>query len=649
MLNTSIGIGIRSGGISNSRGWTAQSAAFFKRLPDEPSAIEKRIIDAFYKDLIAAGILDLADVIYSLDADTEGNSKLNLVKDAFTLVKGTTPTFAANKGWQGDNAGILNTGFNPSSSGEKFTSASFCIGGFYYNMDQIAESSLAAREGSTKQLYAIERQANDGIRVYHTATNTTSTNGLSAMTVGLIMMDIQGTTLKIYVNGVLRQTVTGLTIASFPNYPFYLFAINNSGAILGPTTRIASNIYIGAGMSEAQHIAYFNACVKKFYSKSGNIFGNAAFLNGFDKESKTLHKVAVVGDSIMANPTGGAIPALLDEGDGSRPFRLTYNTVSRRIYDGMSWNKATHKRLDLADWTKSGTWTDVMGLTVIEPSYANEKYYESVEASAYVEIEVPDGRENFAFICAKDASFDTLAITLNGGSIAAYGDATVDCNRARLHANDIGNHFFTVVYEGLPAGVNTIRIAKGANTNKVRIWGGFYWTGNTLIVHNVAHGSHSMQDLINQHLAAEITDNAFDHVMFQIPVMNEVSNAYAVASSMIYLNTILTTILNTTDLLIVDSHPFGKSPITPFTNYYTTYVTPPMEDYTIFFKLKAWEGSYSFVNMFNIFKEKIISMGGTLAGGQIGESYTTDGQHLNEDGNTLWYENLSAIFEKINA
>lgn len=625
-----------------------ETKALLARFDSEPANSEKVIINQFIKDLIDAGVWTKADVLYSLDADTENNSKLNYKSSSFGLVKGTTPTFTVNKGWQGDNTGVLATGFNPSSSGENFTAASFSMGGFYYNMDQVAESSLAAREGSTKQLYAIERQSNDGIRVYHTATNTTSSNGLSAMTVGLIMIDVQGTVLKIYVNGVLKQTVNSITIAAFPNYPLFLFGINNSGVILGPTTRMASNIFIGSGMSEAQHLAYFNACIKKFYSKSGNKFNDNLFLNTFDKTSKKLHKVAVCGDSIMANPTGGSIAVANDEGDGYRPFRLTYNTVSRRIYDGMSWNKATHKRLDLADWTKSGTWTDICGTTVIEPDYTNEKYYECAEANGYVEIVVPDGKENFAFICAKDASFDTISITLNGGSIAAYGAASIDCARVRLHANDIGNHYFVSSYEGLPAGANTIRITKGNNTNKVRIWGGLYWSGNTLIVHNVAHGGHAMQDLINEHLAAEISDNAYDHVMFQIPVMNEVSNTYSIATSMVYLNTILTTYLNTTDALIVDSHPFGASPVAPYTNYYTTYNNPYMEDYTIFFKLKAWEGSYSFVNMFNIFKQNIIALGGTLLGGEIGTTYTTDGQHLSESGNTLWYNSIKSIFEKIN-
>lgn len=643
-----IGFGVQSGSVLNQN--EPETDALIARFATAPDATEITILNEFIKDLKVAGVFAKADVITALDGSVEANSLLNIVKDAHNFTKGTTPVFTANKGWKGDGVGVLNTNFNPSESGDKFDeTGSFSYGGFYYNMGYRAASSLGARNGSTKQLYTNERNSNDTVRVYHTATNTTSSASTNRMKCGLVMIDISGGSLRIFINGKLIQTVASITIASMPEYNMYVFGINSAGTILGPTERTASNIFIGASMSEAEHLAFFNACIKKFYSKSGDDFNTNLFLADFNKASKTLHKVAILGSSVMANGNlAGDIPVEFDEGDKYRPLRLTHNTVARRIYDLMSWNKANHIRLDATEFTKSGTWTAVNDTTVFEPIYDNETYHESTEANAYVEITVPDGKENFSFICAKDASFDTLAITLNGGSIAAYGAATVDCARARLHASDIGNHYFTVTYEGLPAGANVIRIAKGNNTNKVRIWGGFYWSGNTLIVQNVAHNGHTMQDLINQHLDAEITGNAFDHVMFQITLGNEIANEISVAGSVTYLNTILTTYLHETNLLITDCHPFGIDPANPETNYYADWTDPTMEEYTIFYKLKCWDEIRSFVNVFNSFKKQIIADGGSLIGGEAGLTYTTDGMHLSPAGNAKWMEILTPIFSKIN-
>lgn len=363
--------------------------------------------------------------------------------------------------------------------------------------------------------------------------------------------------------------------------------------------------------------------------------GTEGFMSSLSKYDKPLVKFCVAGDSLMGNYVGGAIPGGLDEGIGYRPIRLDINSVPRRIYDHIAFNKAEHRRIDVIEWVKNGAWTTVNDSTVWEPAHPDTLYHTSVNPNAYVEIAIPDGMENFALICQKDQGFGILDITLNGGDPSAYGLSTIDLARTRDSASDNGNPYYTVEYLNLPTGVNTIRVAKQNNVLECRVWGGFYWTGTTLVLHNIAHGGHSLKTLIDQHLNAEMLENNFDAILFELTIMNEMGQLRSPEQTVQDMEFIITTYAPNKDQMFMTPNPFGDNG--SGTNYYANFPDPTMED-TSNACVKSLDGlGVPYVNCFDMFKKKIENRGGTLEGGEGGLYYTADGQHPNEDGCREWF------------
>ena len=374
----------------------------------------------------------------------------------------------------------------------------------------------------------------------------------------------------------------------------------------------------------------------------GYSFFTEDFMQSLSQFDKPLTKVCTVGDSLLANEIGGAIGGGDDEGATMRPIYMDVNNIPRRIYDDIKFNPATHRRIDHADWTKSGTWTSFNDNTVWDPTHTGAAYHKSIASSGYIEIAVPDGQENFAFICQKRENLGVINITLNAGSIAAYGNTSVDLDRTPDSIVDFGNTYHTELYTGLPSGINTIRIAKEANVEEVRIWGGFYWSGNTLVVHNVAQGGHTMENLINNHLNALVVENDFDAILMEIPVMNEAGGGRTLAESLADLQNIVNNYFTGKDMCFMSCNPFGDNGAG--TNYYTTYPDPDMEDYTDTYRPYLYQNSIPFVDVFHYFKLKIENRGGTLVGGEGGLYYTDDGQHPNTDGCLEWMNLIKFIF-----
>ena len=375
---------------------------------------------------------------------------------------------------------------------------------------------------------------------------------------------------------------------------------------------------------------------------TANSFFTEQFLQSLSRFDKPLTKIAVAGDSLMANAYGGAPPD--NEGSGRWPMRLDVNTIPRRIYDLLSWNKAEHRRLDDIDWTLSGAWTTVNDNSVWVGFHSQELYHTSVDPSAYAEITIPDGIENFALIGHRRNNMGAVDVTLNGGSIAVYGPSEIDFQRDSTHTNETGSPYYTIEYLGLPSGANTIRISKKADADEVRIWGGFYWSGNTMMLYVVAQGGHTMQDLISQgHFVYDVVENNMDAILFETTVMNEASEPRTVDQSKEDLQFIIDNYMDGKDYMLMNPFPFGDNG--SGTNFYTLYSDPTMEETCNGLREIAYANSAPFVNVFDIWKKKIENRGGTLLGGETGLWYTTDGQHPNTDGAREWFNVIRFALE----
>lgn len=390
----------------------------------------------------------------------------------------------------------------------------------------------------------------------------------------------------------------------------------------------------------------------------------ANLYDNVSKSNQTLLVVGMNGDSIMANSYASAISG--DEGDTLRPPRLTTNTIPRRLYDKLKYNAPLFRRLDHADWTHSdlgggGDDFSVLSLAAdlpFSPLNTDEKYFRTVEPEAYCEIDIPDGYENCAFVYRKTyqwsdlAEFDSaVAITLNAGSIAAYGDSTID----ETALDDVGDEdskgygLNLAIYEGLPSGVNTIRLTKSNDALNFHLWGVLYWSGNSMVLLNNAYNGQTIEDLSAQSFQHTLV-NTFDLGLMQLPNQNNSSKDLELYNQAAALCRFLNNAGYPLDkTLLYGTNPFGILPSVPTTNYYALNTTPNFKDCTeLDMKLLGYFG-VNYIDVFRYFETDIISRGGTLEGGEAGNYYTDDGQHPNDDGadafDTFLVDKLSAIPE----
>lgn len=370
----------------------------------------------------------------------------------------------------------------------------------------------------------------------------------------------------------------------------------------------------------------------------GEVFYNTnAPFSSLSKYDKPLTRIVVVGDSLMANPIGGDVPPGVYEGNNYSPIRLKTNNIARRLYDELSYNKATWVRLSASEWTKSGTWASVNNDNIFEPIYANESYYSNTAAGSYIEITIPDGVKNFALVYQEQNGYSPLTVTLNGGDISAYGATTIVTSFAGL--GHTGNPYATSQYLNLPAGANVIRVTRDNTSSPSFIWGGFHWTGNTLMVINASHGGHTLNNLLVNHIDAEVVGNKPDAILFELTLMNDAARmtdaGNTIANSQAALTTILTNKMNGKDLLIMTTPPYGTDPSDGTPNYYTAF--PGMEEMKNGLKEVCISKQKATIDIFEVFKRKVENRGGTLIGGQAGIWYTTDGQHGNPAGVLEWW------------
>ena len=84
---------------------------------DEPNKARKGLINTRILGMKQSGAFAKRDAYYSLAAHGSPSSKLNWIQDAYNLtVVGTEPTFTVDAGTQGTGAGMLDSGFNPTTA-----------------------------------------------------------------------------------------------------------------------------------------------------------------------------------------------------------------------------------------------------------------------------------------------------------------------------------------------------------------------------------------------------------------------------------------------------------------------------------------------------------------------------------------------------
>ena len=445
----------------------------------------------------------------------------------------------------------------------------------------------------------------------------------------------------------------------------------------------SNNVHIGETISLKDMVIYAKGGITKNKREPFITFNTDAFLQSVSRNDKYLVKIACEGDSLIANAIGGAIPSDVDEGDTMLPMRLLTNGVPRRLYDFLSWNKPTWRRLDHPDWTKSGfsavtNWNNQTNGNANAVFHGtNEKYHKATTSGAYCEITVPDGFEHFAIICRTRSGNGSLGVTINGvaPSTLTYSNPILEGNPEKtaselttlLLTNSVvttdvcpinvpcgadaislnkgttacGNPYAIYEFNNLPEGDNVIRFTS-ASSAEVDVWGGFYWSGHTMVVMNIAHGGRTTSDLLTYYLPDELFAADYDAVLFEVTEMNNTRLAIDQTE-----NDLLSIISRLEDKGIdhcfTSCNPLGLS-IVHDTNFWTadSIVTNQL---TINNKVREimFALGQPFVDLFTYYKWRIENKGGTLEGGEGGLWYTWDGQHGNPLGVKIWVDCLKKV------
>lgn len=405
------------------------------------------------------------------------------------------------------------------------------------------------------------------------------------------------------------------------------------------------------------YITVQNSLSEQVLHTKSNVSDLTGFYNAISRSNKPLTRLAFEGDSLTANLIGGSIPSNLDEGNTMQPMRLLSNNFPRRMYDALSWNKPIWRRLDNINWANSG-FTSFTEADLFDGT--QEVYYTSSVINSYIEITVPQGYENFALICRQKDSYGSLNVTINGSAPGTYpnpywdakvltntvvnssvvpqfldiGPAVIDLDKPGSSIQ--GNPYYIVEFNNLPTGQpNVIRFTVASNV-RCDVWGGFYWSGQTLVCMNIAHGGHTTTDLLNDHLQDELFDANYDMIIFEIPEMN--NQRLTLLQTESDLNTIIN-ILKGKNVVYTSCYPWGLS-ITYDVNMWTFYTNPNLLEVNNLVRNVITSQDEAFIDIFDYFQQLIEARGGSLPTGETGLWYTHDGQHGNIDGCREWFNAL---------
>lgn len=108
---------------------TSETVAYIDAMSIRPGRDEIIMLDRIIKRLIDCGAWGLLDCVYFLATGTDADSRINAKNPGtYNLTKVNSPIFASSSGWRSNSAGYLDSGFNPSTAGGRYTQNIACIG-----------------------------------------------------------------------------------------------------------------------------------------------------------------------------------------------------------------------------------------------------------------------------------------------------------------------------------------------------------------------------------------------------------------------------------------------------------------------------------------------------------------------------------------
>lgn len=220
--------------------------------------------------LSVSSLSSAMDIAYIFAAETEQAALLNMVKRAHDCTKVNAVAFVASRGFTGNGTtSYLNTNYNPSTQGVRYVLNSACLGVYSRTDIQASVCDIGARVGLTDRLAWINSRQSTNIMSCNVNQGSQSTTGSSPTSLGLFIGNRNGSgtsNLKMYRNAVAATGNQAST--TIPSLNFFICGRNNNGSMSAPTTRQYSFALAGRSMSDAEHLATYNA-VQTFLTTIG--------------------------------------------------------------------------------------------------------------------------------------------------------------------------------------------------------------------------------------------------------------------------------------------------------------------------------------------------------------------------------------------
>ena len=156
-------------GYNLNMGYSVEAQALFARFTTPPTAARKTLINDLIVSLKDAGVWSKLDALYVMAAADAQAARQNWVADQYNLTAVSSPTFTADRGYQGDGAAsYLNMNFNPSTAGGNFVQDNAGFG--FWSLTNLA-SNTAQDIGNAANV-TLTRSSTDGhiIRANNTGT-----------------------------------------------------------------------------------------------------------------------------------------------------------------------------------------------------------------------------------------------------------------------------------------------------------------------------------------------------------------------------------------------------------------------------------------------------------------------------------------------
>ncbi len=245
--------------LGNALGWSSYTTAF-KSVVVSRGGTLTTAEEAYLRTFETSVGSDLAefDRLYIHGLSNSIAARTSFVNpDSTIATEVNAPTFTANRGYQGNGTtSYLNTNFNPSTQGVKYTQSSASL--FVYSRTNVAANyiDIGAIDASNKSFIAPKNA--DVFSYYPTNLSTSigSPQATPADSLGLYQTRLLSGVLNFYKQGVAIGSLA-MTPVAIPTVPFYLLAGDNTNTPVLFSARQISVSGMGSGL--IKQLNFYNA------------------------------------------------------------------------------------------------------------------------------------------------------------------------------------------------------------------------------------------------------------------------------------------------------------------------------------------------------------------------------------------------------